>query len=218
MRFGVTKVTVARKCHDGKTEPVSPSQSWEQQAKIPSKVVPEKTSSKVLWLALVIVLFPAVAHSQEPPAGDVSFGYSYLRLGGSDGTNQNGGSASFAYNVNHWLGLAADVGGYHSNPFGVDLNTYSYMFGPRLSYRTASRVTPFTQALLGAAHTTGSAFGASASNNSFAFSAGGGVEIRLSHSIAFRPQADYILLRSNGANLNCARVSAAIVFQFGGRR
>jgi opacity protein-like surface antigen len=173
---------------------------------------------KALWLPLVIFLFPAAARSQETPAADVSLGYSYLRLGGSDGINQNGGSASFAYNANHWLGLVADFGGYHSSPLGIDFNTYTYMFGPRFSYRGAGRVTPFAQVLFGGAHQTGSAFGISASNNAFAFSTGGGVEIRLSHSLAFRPQADYILLRSSGSNLNCARVSAIIVFRFGERR
>src|SRR5271166_5867672 len=104
---------------------------------------------KVLWLPLVIFLLPIAARSQETPAADVSFGYSYLRFGVSDGTNQNGGSASFAYNANRWLGIVADVGGYHSNPFGVDLNTYTYMFGPRFSYRHSAAVTPFAQVLAG---------------------------------------------------------------------
>ena len=173
---------------------------------------------KALWLAFVIFLLPSAARSQETPAAEASIGYSYLRLGGSDGTNQNGGSASFAFNVNNWLGIVADAGGYHSSPFGIDFNTYTYMFGPRFSYRGTGRFTPFTQVLFGGAHNTGSAFGASASLNSFAFSTGGGVDIRLSHAVAFRPQADYVLLRSNGSNLNCARVSAAIVFRFGERR
>ncbi|HTS12594.1 MAG TPA: outer membrane beta-barrel protein [Candidatus Limnocylindrales bacterium] len=173
---------------------------------------------KALWLVLLLSMLPIAARAQEAPAADVSVGYSYFRLGGSGGTNQNGASGSFAYNASDWLGIVGDFGGYHSSPSGVDLNTLTYMFGPRLSYRSSESYTPFGQVLLGGAHVTGSYGGASASTNSFAVSLGGGVDVHLSGPLALRPQVDYVLLRSNGSNANCVRLSAAIVFRFGQRR
>ncbi|HTS13192.1 MAG TPA: outer membrane beta-barrel protein [Candidatus Limnocylindrales bacterium] len=173
---------------------------------------------KLAWLALLGVVLPFTAGAQETPAAEVSVGYSYLRLGGSDGDNQNGGSASVAFNVNHWLGIVGDFGGYHSTPFGVNLNTYTYLFGPRFSLRSESRATPFFQTLLGGSRLTANAFGTSGSGNAFAYSVGGGVDVRLSQHVAFRPQAEYLGMHSNGSTLNCARVTAAIVFRFGGKK
>lgn len=170
---------------------------------------------KLICIALLIAATSMVAKAQETPAADVSAGYSYFRLGGSGGTNQNGVSGSLAYNVNNWLGAVGDFGGYHSSPSGVSLTTYTYMFGPRLSYRTESTVTPFAQALFGGSHLTASAFGTSGSGNAFAFSFGGGADFRLTDNLAFRPQFDYVGLHSNGSTENCARISAAIVFRFG---
>src|SRR5436309_7260106 len=80
---------------------------------------------------------------------DASFSYSYFRLGGSGGINQNGISGSLAYNPNRWLGAVGDFGGYHASPGGISLNTYTYLVGPRLSLRNPTKVTPFAQVLLG---------------------------------------------------------------------
>jgi hypothetical protein len=172
---------------------------------------------RLLWLALAILVVGGTARAQETPAAEVSVGYSYLRLGASNGINQNGGSVSAAFNVNHWFGVVGDVGGYHASPFGVGLDTYTFLVGPRLSCRTGSRVTPFAQVLVGGAHLTAGVEGESASTTAFAFSAGGGVDLRISPRIAFRPQVDYIGMRSNGSTLNCTRASASVVFRFGGK-
>jgi len=148
---------------------------------------------------------------------EASVGYSYFRVGGSCGTNQNGASASVAFNINNWLGAVGDFGGYHSSPLGIDFNNYTFLFGPRFSYRSSDRAVPFAQVLLGGVHGTAGAFGFTSSGNGFAYSFGGGVDFRLSSHLAFRPQADYVGIHSNGANTNCARVSGAVVFRFGQR-
>jgi outer membrane immunogenic protein len=172
---------------------------------------------RFIWLALAILAVGGTARAQETPAAEVSLGYSYLRLGGSGGINQNGGSASAAFNVNHWFGVVGEVGGYHASPFGVGLDTYTFLVGPRFSYRNGSRVTPFAQVLVGGAHLTAGLAGETASTTAFAFSTGGGVDLRVSRNIAFRPQLDYIGMRSNGSTLNCTRASASVVFRFGGK-
>ena len=169
-------------------------------------------------LVVGLILFSAAgSRAQDTPAAEVSASYSFLRFGVSDGVNQNGGSVSVAGNVNHWLGLVGDVGGYHTTQSGATLNTYTYMVGPRFSMRQSGKVTPFVQVLAGGAHNTAAASGFSASANSFAFSAGGGVDLALSKHIALRPQFDYIGLRSQGNTLNTLRSSIGIVFRFGGR-
>jgi outer membrane immunogenic protein len=172
---------------------------------------------KMILSVIVILLAAAGSKAQDTPGAEVSASYSYLRLGLSNGVNQNGGSVSIAGNLNHWLGIAGDFGAYHAAPSGVTVNTYTYMVGPRFSYRKSSRVTPFAQVLLGGAHNTVGYGGISISANSFAFSAGGGVDLGLSKHIALRPQLDYIGLHSQGNTLNGVRGSFGIVFRFGNR-
>jgi len=172
---------------------------------------------RIAFIALLVAVSPFAARAQETPSTEVSVGYSYLRIGGSGGTNQNGASASVAFNLNNWVGAVGDFGGYHSSPSGIDFNNYTFLFGPRFSYRSSERAVPFAQVLLGGIHGTAGAFGFSSSGNAFAYSFGGGVDFRLSPRLAFRPQADYVGMHSNGSTTNCARISAALVFRFGQR-
>jgi hypothetical protein len=164
---------------------------------------------KLIFLGLGL-MFSAI--SLRAQSVDLSVGYSYLRLGGSGGLNQNGVSGSLAYNPNRWLGLVGDFGGYHASPSGVSVNTYTYLFGPRLSLRNPSSITPFAQALFGGSRiTVGSGGG---SSNQFAYSVGGGVDLGLLPHLAFRPQVDYVGLSTSGGHTNCARVSASLVVHF----
>jgi hypothetical protein len=172
---------------------------------------------KLAGVVLLIAAAAIGARAQETPAVEASAGYSYLRIGGSDGTNQNGASGSAAFNVSNWLGVVGDFGGYHSSPQGVSINTYTYMFGPRVSYRTRTGVTPFAEMLFGGSHMSASAFGATGTVNPFAYSFGGGVDLRLSGHWALRPEAEYVGLRSNGSTANCGRFDASIVYRWGGR-
>jgi hypothetical protein len=158
-----------------------------------------------LFLALTIFAIPSRAQSV-----DASLGYSYFRLGGSGGLNQNGVSGSVAYNLHSWLGIVGDFGGYHASPGGSSLNTYTYLFGPRLTLRNPTKINPFVQGLLGGSHITGGG----GSSNQFAYSVGGGVDIGLLPHLAFRPQVDYIGLATSGGHTNCTRISAGLVVHF----
>jgi hypothetical protein len=172
--------------------------------------------NKMKWLAVVILSMACSASAQQTPKVEVSTGYSFLRLGGTGGVSQHGGSISITGNVNNWFGIVGDFGAYHSAPFGLSLNTYSFLFGPRFSLR-AGKVTPFVQTLFGGAHLNASAGGSSAGTTPFAISAGGGVDLKLSQHIALRPQVDYIALRKSGQTVNAGRASLGIVFRFGER-
>jgi outer membrane immunogenic protein len=170
---------------------------------------------KMILIATLVLLAAASSRAQDTPSAEVSASYSYLRLGVSNGINQNGGSVSIAGNVNRWLGIAGDFGAYHAAPFGVTVNTYTYLGGPRFSYRKSSRVTPFAQILLGGARSTLSAFGSSGSTNGFAYSVGGGVDLGVTRHIALRPQLDYIGMQLGGGHVNTVRGSFGIVLRFG---
>jgi opacity protein-like surface antigen len=182
----------------------------------------------VVCLIAFVSLFGAAAYAQDLPKFDLFAGYSYVRDNPSttatNGFNLNGGSASIAYNANHWLSAVADFGGYSSSNIratsvGGTLSTY--LFGPRISYRHFSRVTPFGQALFGVAHIGGdNGLTYSTSNNSFAMTLGGGVDFKLSHRFSIRAiQVDYLLTRFNEFGLgaqtqNNLRVSTGVVFHF----
>jgi len=161
---------------------------------------------KFIFVLLAVSFFSIPARAQSV---DASLSYSYFRLGNSGGLNQNGVSGSIAYNPNRWFGIVGDIGGYHASPGGVSLNTYTYLFGPRLTFRNPSKVNPFVQALLGGSRiTVGSGGG---SNNQFAYSVGGGVDFGILPHLALRPQLDYVGLNTPGGQTNCTRVSVGFV-------
>jgi outer membrane protein OmpA-like peptidoglycan-associated protein/opacity protein-like surface antigen len=177
-------------------------------------------------------------------------GYSFWRAVPTSTNNRiaylHGGSTSLAYNFNHWLGLAADFAGFNntrltlSTPTGsetIDANgsAYTFMAGPRLSYRHYERFTPFAQALFGGAHASPvTAKGCSgdpsctplASDTGFAAMFGAGLDIKITRHIAWRAiEADYLLTRfkdpssTNGQDRawqNNVRLSSGIVLRFGG--
>ena len=167
---------------------------------------------RLAFVAGLAVLAALVATPASAQSVDASVSYSYFRLGGSGGVNQNGISGSLAYNPNRWLGIVGDFGGYHASPGGTSLNTYTYMFGPRLSLRNPSGITPFVQALVGGSRiTVGSGGG---SNDQLAYSVGGGVDLKLLPHLALRPQLDYVGLNTPGSHTNCTRVSVGFVVHF----
>jgi hypothetical protein len=181
------------------------------------------------------------------PRAEWFVGYSYLRAvpAPADGNRLvwlNGGSTSIAFNVNRYLGLVGDFGGFADSQVllsgtggGLPKTPSSsgavlfYLFGPRLSFRNYDRVTPFAQVLFGDFHATHvtllSPLGAQVLpvENSFAMTAGGGLDVRIHHHIALRIiQAEYVMTRFENFNTgskaeqNDMRISTGLVFRFGG--
>jgi opacity protein-like surface antigen len=172
------------------------------------------------WALLcgVMLLSAVAASAQDTPKVEAFGGYSYLHVSDQGTTaNFNGGSGSLAYNLNNWLGVVGDFGGYRWSNSGVDATVVTYMGGPKIAYRTG-RFTPFVQTLFGGAHLSGSTFTGSASEDSFAMALGGGVDWNATPHIGVRLiQAEYLLTTFNdGANdrQNNARISAGVVFRF----
>ncbi|HEY6945128.1 MAG TPA: hypothetical protein VI431_08300 [Candidatus Acidoferrum sp.] len=162
---------------------------------------------KLALLALGLVLFAIPSHAQS---ADASIGYSYFRLGNSNGLNENGVSGSVAV-YHHWFGLAGDFGVYHASPAGVGTNTYTFLAGPRLMAKNPTKINPFVQALVGGSRLTASGF---PSVTDFAFSVGGGVDLPIAPFLAIRPQVDYVGIRDSGTTTNCTRASIALAIHF----
>jgi outer membrane immunogenic protein len=183
---------------------------------------------RVVVCLLALTAFGTAARAQEASKFDVFAGYSYVRANpstsGIDGFNLHGGSASIAYKATSWLSGVADFGGYHGNNIvgtGVDGTLSTYLFGPRVSLRHHSRITPFGQVLFGVAHIGGdNGLAFSASNNSFAMTVGGGVDLNVSKHFSIRPaEVDYLLTRFDelgtaGQTQNNLRLSAGMVLHF----
>lgn len=185
---------------------------------------------------------------RDTPKAELFLGYSYLRAvptlaEGNRLVWLNGGSASIAFNLNRYLGIVGDFGGFRDSELllsgtgGASSSTpnssgsvFTYLIGPRLSFRNHSRITPFAQALFGAAHasevnlsncTTGCTF--LPSESSFAMTAGGGLDVRVHRNFAIRiVQAEYLMTRfvdrttAMNVTQNDVRLSAGIVFRLGG--
>jgi opacity protein-like surface antigen len=183
------------------------------------------------------------------PRAELFLGYSYIRgvptlSPGNRMDFLNGGSASIAFNLNRYLGLVGDFGGFDASELqltGAGANparvsnasgtAFTYMAGPRLSFRKYDRITPFAQVLFGGIHVSEVTLSGCAgalctplpTENSFALTAGGGIDLRVHRHIDLRlVQAEYLM--TNFANLNTGvrgtqndiRLSSGLVLGFGG--
>jgi opacity protein-like surface antigen len=181
------------------------------------------------------------------PKVELFMGYSYLRAmpelaAGNRMVYLHGGSTSLALNLNRHLGLVGDFGGFNDKWLlltGAGLNpsvntenaggsVFTFLAGPRLSFRDHGRFTPYVQALFGGMHASDIAICKTGcvllpAENTFAMTAGGGLDIRVRRHLAIRiVQAEYLMTRFDNSNTgsremqNDMRLSSGIVFRFGG--
>lgn len=189
--------------------------------------------------------------ASEFPRAELFLGYSRFGTGSTDTVpgnrmvGLNGGSASIAFNFNRYLGLVADFGGYDDSQLQLTGNganeplvvnasgtAYTYLFGPRLSYRNSTRFTPFAQVLAGGVHASDVTISGCSgpectplpAQNAFAMTAGGGLDIRLTRHFSIRAvQAEYMMTRfaevptGGSSSQNDLRLSSGLVYGFGGR-
>lgn len=167
------------------------------------------------------------------------FQYVNFMPGNTSNFNNLGASGSFTYNANKWLGLNAEVGGYHFSRqvYGAPIQnedgtiTYplnsvtggfeTYLFGPRINFRKFDHFVPFAEVMFGAAH-AGPQLTGTASQSSFALAAGGGVDIILVKNLAWRFfEADYLMTNFTGTQVspdgrqNNFRIGTGVVLRWG---
>jgi opacity protein-like surface antigen len=172
-----------------------------------------------------------LAEAQEASKFELYGGFSYIHfnvsanlpgVAASATYNAYGGGAQLEYNATHWLGGVADLAGYgaFATSNGALIGgAFTYLFGPRVNFRR-SKVTPFAQALFGGIATT-DGIGVSGPQNSFAMTAGGGVDFKLTPHVSLRPiQIEYLMTRlPNGLNNreDNLRIGAGIILHLGRR-
>lgn len=138
----------------------------------------------------------------------------------------SGGKAEANANFGRGLSLVAEAGGEHAtniNAANESLSFVTYLFGPRYSVRSRTRLAPFGQFLVGGVHGFDALFptrnGPSTAPDALAFAAGGGLNINLSRHLGIRAfQADYMQTQlPNGGNdrQNHLRLAAGIVLRLG---
>ncbi len=160
-------------------------------------------------LVLLLPLFAAARplEAQEQASKLEAYGgYYYVRFnvnasaaGGapSETFNGYGGGGQLEYNANNWVGVVGDLAGYGatSTTNGALVGgAFTYLFGPRVNFRHG-KITPFVQTLFGGIFTT-HGIGESTSENNFAMTAGGGIDVKVSRHVSVRPiQAEYFMTK-----------------------
>jgi len=167
------------------------------------------------------------------PKWELAGMYMYVNFNPGDGFqnwNNHGATGSFAYNPLPWLGLVAEIGGYHfsrsyfdstGTQFSVDGGWETYLFGPRINFRKFDHFVPFVEFLAGGAH-GGAEITGDQGRDTFALAAGGGVDVVLLKNLAWRFfQADYLMTNFNGPLLNPTgrqnsfRIGSGLVLRWG---
>ena len=99
------------------------------------------------------------------------------------------------------------------------LSIFNYLLGPRYSYRTSTRYTPYAQALAGASKVGSNYFAYTSNNTYLALQAGAGVEMYYKPNLALVPlEANWVHSTAlNGVNKrqNNLRVGIGVVYRFG---
>jgi len=175
--------------------------------------------SAVFVLCLLISGFCAA--QQEFPRGELFGGYSFAHNYTSNLNFDWGWTAAPQFNLTRSIGFKADTSGHYATPVaGLNVNSYSFLFGPVLSNRvegSPNGFTPFLHALAGADRISASASGSSVSDTAFAMAFGGGVDIDVNRHISVRGQSDYLYTKHGTAtHQDNVRVSVGVVFKFGG--
>jgi len=179
----------------------------------------------VLTLLVLLAGIPVLAADDHPKV-ETFLGFTYMRLNSATNipaVSANGGGGQAAVNFNKWVGFVMDIGAVHNGNIGgnhLDSTFINYMFGPRVSLRY-SRVTPYFNILAGGMHVGNSipvsaipiaiqplpgfptmtpgqpvTLRAVASQTAFAWSAGGGLDIKINKFVSFRPIGlDYVMTR-----------------------
>jgi hypothetical protein len=164
-----------------------------------------------IFPAFAFFLLASLSAQAQDDKVEVFGGYSYLHFHNSPSVSLNGWEASAQYKFTDWLGGVADFDGHYGSLHGAGTSTYTYLFGPQLSY--PARVSPFGHLLLGGAHLGVGGFGSS----SFAMALGGGIDTKIhpEREIYWRIfQGDYLLTEFGGNAQNNFRFSTGILFRF----
>lgn len=184
-------------------------------------------------IVLAVAVLCQSARAQDRKTVDLFLGFSYNRIATSNDSGLGmvplyGGDVALSYPFTRWItgvadfNIATTAGHVDSNIIGIGLDgtQKTYLFGPRVTPFRWRKLTPFGQALFGLAHAANGLYDTSSSQTSFAWQAGGGIDIRLNSIISIRAgEVDF--LRTNFAEIktgsqaqNGLRASTGIILHF----
>lgn len=188
-------------------------------------------NSLALGLLLGLVGSALLAEAQEESSKfDLYGGYYYARIN----VNANvpgiapsatyigvGGGGQLEYSAKNWLGVVGDLSGFYATSAGSGSFAGAflpYLFGPRVKFRRG-KLTTFVQALFGGVRTTDGIAQSTGTENNFAMTAGGGIDVKVSRHVSVRPiQAEYFMTKiPDGLNnrQDNLRIGAGIVLGLG---
>jgi outer membrane immunogenic protein len=201
---------------------------------------PYKFAAAALLLAsFFFVSAHAQAHAQAVPSRnyglepgemstlDLTFSYAYFHANAPATVcgcfALQGGAAGLVVNFPHALSFVADLSSAHAsavNGTAQNITIFDYLVGPRLSYRSSHRTTPYLQVLIGGSQET-SNYAAVHDVHSFAWSGGLGFTTVVTRHLAWNVvEADYIYSElPNGTNnfQQDLRLSSGLTLRFGPR-
>jgi opacity protein-like surface antigen len=170
-----------------------------------------------VWaVVLCLPLGASAVAAQDAPPAEASLGYSYLR---SSDESFHGIDGSLTFNLGRLFGIEADVAYHRATIEGVDAAFFSYMAGPRLSWRRSGLV-PFLHALIGGVKTTESisVLGVTVSQHETDLGSlvGAGLDFPRGRW-GLRLQGGYQLVRSHGETNGDPRFGLGVLLKLGGR-
>jgi opacity protein-like surface antigen len=189
-------------------------------------------------LVLLLLLFVTPAFAQDTPGWDFFGGFSVQHTSVREYfkstpiiysiqnhyENLNGWNVGVTENLNSWLGGTFDASGHYQTVTRLGSpnreQMYSFLYGPKFSWRT-EHIVPFAHLLvgLGVSNVQVTPVGPHASDTSFAFAGGGGVDLNLgSHVSARLLQVEYFHSNGLGNSRNNYRAAAGIVFHTGSKK
>jgi Outer membrane protein beta-barrel domain len=174
---------------------------------------------RALPIALLLCCLPRLAAAQRNV--EISAGYSLAHDPRDAVTFPAGWVAGAALPIASAFAVVADLSGQYKTialfTSDAHLSVHTVMGGVRASARIG-RLTEFAQALIGIAHTSGSAFGSTSAATTLGVQPGGGVEYPLARAWSARAQVDVRLLRSEPDATNGGyqtRFAASLVYRPG---
>jgi outer membrane protein with beta-barrel domain len=194
----------------------------------------------VIGLAVVLALsIPSFAQEVNYPKAEIFGGFSISSMGvasvdpttGLPTTLRNsfwGWQGSANGNLTHSLAIVGDFGGQYKTVAGVPMNSYQFLFGPRITFRRP-RVTPFVHALFGGAKLGTGSFSFTdpitglsatipgASSTGLGLAMGGGIDVNMNDRLALRvPQFDWTPMHVGGVwTNNVIRIGIGLVVKAG---
>ena len=191
-----------------------------------------------LLALLVLGLAAGSARAGDGHGTDLFGGYSFAHI---EDSSRHGGNLAVGFDLGPLAGFV-DTSFHWGSQYGVDVSDLTLMAGPGLRFGTRGKTVFFVRALGGVLRSRASIgiydVDVSESSTRLGFMGGGGVDFRVSSTLAVRLQADYLIVDSKlgGGAASCVpgvprcddtggdgwssdyRVSAGVVYRFGSAR